>query len=122
VSHAILRWLAEVKIETALIDPGKPRQNADNESFNGKFECLSMKWFRSRIEARVVVEIWRRDYNAVRPHSSLDYHTPPEFAGITNPPTRGPSSSSRWYEIPGASQPFAELACSAFEPLQWRRA
>jgi putative transposase len=60
VSHAILRWLAEVKIETALIDPGKPRQNADNESFDGKFECLSMKWFRSRIEARVVVEIWRR--------------------------------------------------------------
>jgi putative transposase len=91
VSHAILRWLAEVKIETALIDPGKPRQNADSESFNGKFrdECLSMKRFRSRIEARVVVEIWRRDYYAVRPHSSLDDHTPPEFAGITNPPTRG---------------------------------
>jgi putative transposase len=81
VSHAILRWLAEARIETALIDPGKPWQNGADESFNGKFrdECLSMEWFRSRAEARVVVEIWRRHYNAVRPHSSLDYRTPLEF-------------------------------------------
>jgi integrase-like protein len=102
----------------------RPRQATAErryESFNGKFECLSMKWFRSRIEARVVVEIWRR-LQCRWPHSSLDYHTPPEFAGITNPPTRGPSSSSRWYELPGARQPFAELACSAFKHLQWRRA
>jgi len=81
VSHAILEWLAEAKIDTALIDPGKPWQNGDNESFNGKFrdECLSMEWFRSRIEARVLIEIWRRHYNNVRPHSSLDYRTPIEF-------------------------------------------
>ncbi len=81
VSHAILGWLAEAKIETALIDPGKPWQNGDNESFNGKFrdECLSMEWFRSRTEALVLIEIWRRHYNEVRPHSSLDYRTPHEF-------------------------------------------
>ena len=81
VSHAILSWLAEAKIETALIDPGKPWQNGDNESFNGKFrdECLSMEWFRSRKEAAVLIEIWRRHYNEVRPHSSLDYRTPIEF-------------------------------------------
>jgi len=81
VSHAILGWLAEAKIETALIDPGKPWQNGDNESFNGKFrdECLSMEWFRSRKEAAVLIEIWRRHYNDVRPHSSLDYRTPIEF-------------------------------------------
>ena len=42
-------------------------------------ECLSMEWFRSRIEARVLIEIWRRHYNNVRPHSSLDYRTPIEF-------------------------------------------
>ena len=81
VSTAILAWLAEAKIDTALIDPGKPWQNGADESFNGKLrdECLSMEWFRSRTEARVLIEIWRRDYNGVRPHSSLNYRTPTEF-------------------------------------------
>ena len=81
VSHAILEWLAKEHIETALIDPGKPWQNGDNESFNGKFrdECLSLEWFRSRAEARVVIETWRRHFNNVRPHSSLDDLTPIEF-------------------------------------------
>src|SRR5438128_2357346 len=73
VSTAILEWLAAVKIETAFVDPGKPWQNGDNESFNGKFrdECLNMEWFRSRREAAVLIEVWRRHYNQVRPHSSL---------------------------------------------------
>ena len=68
-------------IETAHIDPSKPWQNGDNESFNGKFrdECLSLEWFRSRDEARVVVEVWRRHYNHERPHSSLKDLTPIEF-------------------------------------------
>lgn len=81
VSHAILEWLAKERIETALIDPDKPWQNADNESFDGKFrdECLSLEWFRSRVEARVVIETWRRHYNHVRPHSSLEEVTPIEF-------------------------------------------
>ena len=81
VSHAILEWLGKEKIETALIDPGKPWQNGDNESFNGKFrdECLSLEWFRSREEARVVIETWRCHYNHVRPHSSLKDLTPIEF-------------------------------------------
>jgi len=81
VSSAILAWLAEAKINTALIDPGKPWQNGADESFNGKLrdECLSMEWFRSRTEARVLIEIWRRHYNDVRPHSSLAYRTPTEF-------------------------------------------
>jgi putative transposase len=81
VSHAILEWLDNEKIETALIDPGKPWQNGDAESFNGKFrdECLSLEWFRSREEARVVIETWRRHYNHVRPHQSLEDLTPIEF-------------------------------------------
>jgi len=81
VSHAILAWLADARVETALIDPGKPWQNGDNESFNGKFrdECLSLEWFRSRAEARIVIETWRRHYNHVRPHSSLKDLTPIEF-------------------------------------------
>ena len=81
VSRAILEWLANERIETALIDPGKPWQNGMDESFNGKFrdECLSIEWFRSRAEARVLIEVWRRHYNQVRPHSSLEDLTPIEF-------------------------------------------
>ena len=81
VSRAILEWSTEAGIGTALIDPGKPWQNGTDESFNGRLrdECLSIEWFRSREEARVVIEAWRQHYNAVRPHSSLNYLTPHEF-------------------------------------------
>ena len=81
VAAAILRWLADAQIDTALIDPGKPWQNATDESFNGKFrdEFLSLQWFRNRVDAKVGIEQWRRHYNDVRPHSSLGYLTPLEF-------------------------------------------
>jgi putative transposase len=81
VSTAVLRWLVETKIETAHIAPGKPWQNGTDESFNGRFrdECLNLEWFRSRPEAAVIIESWRRHYNGVRPHSSLGYLTPNEF-------------------------------------------
>jgi len=81
VSQAILEWLASESIGTAHIDPGKPWQNGADESFNGKLrdECLSMEWFRTRAEAKAVIESWRRHYNQVRPHQSLDDLTPIEF-------------------------------------------
>jgi putative transposase len=81
VSRAILEWLADEKINTALNDLGKPWQNGTDESFNGKFrdECLSLEWLRSHEEARVVIETWRRHYNHVRPHQSLEDLTPIEF-------------------------------------------
>lgn len=81
LSRAILKWLAQEKIETALIEPGKPWQNGTNESFNGKFrdERPSMEWFRNRVDAKIVIESWRRHYNEVRPHSSLGNLTPAEF-------------------------------------------
>jgi len=81
VSRAVLRWLSATNIETIAIDPGKPWQNGTDESFNGKFrdECLSVEWFRSRREAKVIIENWRQHYNLVRPHSSLEYRTPVEF-------------------------------------------
>jgi putative transposase len=85
VSRALLEWITSQGIETALIDPGKPWQNGATESFNGKFrdvrdECLSLEWFRSRAEAKVVIETWRKHFNEVRPHSSLGYLTPAAFA------------------------------------------
>ena len=90
VSRAILRWLSRENIETAAIDPGKPWQNGLNESFNGKFrdECLAMQWFTNRFDAKILIEEFRREYNEVRPHSSLGQLTPVEFKqsiSTTNP-------------------------------------
>jgi putative transposase len=81
VSRAVLKWLVQANIDTAHIDPGKPWQNGNNESFNGKFrdECLSMEWFRNRIDAKITIEQFRRQFNEVRPHSSLGQLTPAEF-------------------------------------------
>ena len=91
VSKALLSWIVAQGIGTALIEPGKPWQNGVSESFNGKFrdECLSLEWFRSRTEAKVIIETWRRHYNEVRPHSSLGYLTPNEFVA------RLPKAASR---------------------------
>jgi putative transposase len=81
VSRAILKWLRDENIQTALIDPGKPWQNGMNESFNDMFRdgCLSMEWFRNRLDAKIVIESWRRHFNEVRPHSSLKNLTPAQF-------------------------------------------
>ncbi|AOF80478.1 integrase core domain protein [Methyloversatilis sp. RAC08] len=81
VSTRLLQWAAGEGLQMALSQPGKPWQNGTDESFNGKFrdECLSMEYFRNRTEARVVIEQWRRHYNAVRPHSALGYLTPAQF-------------------------------------------
>ena len=91
VSRALLAWIVDQGAGTALIDPGKPWQNGTGESFNGKFrdECLSLEWFRSRAEARVTIEAWRRHYNEVRPHSSLGYLTPAAFAAEVPPISTG---------------------------------
>ena len=90
VSAAVLRWLGDEDIDTAFIAPGKPWQNATDESFNGRFrdECLNQEWFRNRREAKVIIEQWRRHYNDVRPHSSLGYLTPTEFRRQLPPTTR----------------------------------
>lgn len=81
VSRAVLRWMTAEDVQTAFIDPGKPWQNGTNESFNGRFrdECLGIEWFRSRSEAKAIIENWRRHYNNVRPHSSLGGISPNEF-------------------------------------------
>jgi len=77
----LLEWAVEQGLHNLHIEPGKPWQNGTNESFNGKFrdECLAMNWFYSREHAKVIIETWRKHYNLIRPHSSLDYQTPSEF-------------------------------------------
>jgi putative transposase len=106
VSKALLSWIVAQGIGTALIEPGKPWQNGVTESFNGKFrdECLSLEWFRSRAEAKVIIETWRRHFNEVRPHSSLDYLTPNEFvARLANPASR--SATGQGAAVCGPSRP-----------------
>ena len=90
VSRAVLRWLAQSNIDTACIDPGKPWQNGSNESFNGKFpdECLSIQWFKSRIDAKILAEEFRRQYNEIRPHSSLSKLTSAQFKHTWRQQTR----------------------------------
>ena len=80
-SRVLDQWAYEHGVELHFIQPGKPVQNAFVESFNGKFrdECLSMQWFKNRIDAKILIEEFRREYNEVRPHSSLAQLTPAEF-------------------------------------------
>jgi len=84
VSRAMAAWCEQQNILLRFIDPGKPMQNGYVESFNGRFrdECLNANWFLSLAQARTTIETWRCDYNGERPHSSLDYRTPNEFATL----------------------------------------
>lgn len=81
-SKALDQWAYAHGVQLKLIQPGKPTQNAYIESFNGKFrdECLNEHWFRDLGHAREEIANWRMDYNSERPHSSLNYMTPAEFA------------------------------------------
>ena len=81
-SRHFLAWCEEQGITVIHIQPGKPMQNGHVESFNGRFrdECLNANWFVNLADAKRKIESWRIEYNAERPHSSLAYRTPEEFA------------------------------------------
>jgi putative transposase len=81
-SRHFLAWCEEQKIQLIHIQPGRPMQNGRVESFNGRFrdECLNANWFQTLMDAQQKVERWRCEYNLERPHSSLGYLTPMEFA------------------------------------------
>ena len=94
-----VEWCKERGLTVLHIQPGKPVQNGHVESFNGRFrdECLNANWFVNLADARRKIEAWRKEYNGERPHSSLAYRTPEEFAKIcseltsrmaANPPDR----------------------------------
>jgi len=78
--RALDQWAYGRGVQLRFIEPGKPMQNGLAESFVGRLrdECLNEHWFTGLADARRTVEAWRRDYNAVRPHSSLGYRTPTE--------------------------------------------
>jgi putative transposase len=74
----VREWLGWVSVKTLYIEPGSPWENGYIESFNGKLwdELLNLEIFDTVLEAKVLVERWRRHYNALRPHSSLGYGPP----------------------------------------------
>ena len=82
VSKALDRWAYENGVTLDFSRPGKPTDNAFIESFNGRLrdECLNAHWFLSLADARAKIEAWRRDYNESRPHTSLGWMTPVEYA------------------------------------------
>ncbi|PCD75521.1 integrase core domain-containing protein, partial [Pseudothioclava arenosa] len=100
-SRAILKWADENTVPWHYIDPGRPQQNAFIESFNGSLrdELLNEEIFDSLDDARRKLALWRYDYNAVRPHSSLKNLTPQQ-ARRTLEQFEGPA--------PGALAPDAE--------------
>lgn len=77
-------WAYETDVKLSFIRPGKPVENAYIESFNGRFrdECLNEHWFVSMRHARRLIEEWRIEYNTERPHSSLGYLAPAQFARV----------------------------------------
>ncbi len=81
-SRHFLAWAVERQIEVIHIQPGKPTQNGRIESFHGRLreECLRVSWFQNLFDARRKIAAWHKEYNEERPHSSLGYRTPKEFA------------------------------------------
>ena len=77
-AREIRKWLSRLGVKTLFIEPGSPWENGYIESFNGKLrdELLNREVFTTLTEARVLIEQWRREYNQIRPHSSLGYRPP----------------------------------------------
>jgi putative transposase len=92
-SRCFIAWCLDRQIELVHIRPGKPVENAHVESFHGRLreECLQVSWFLNLFDARRQIETWRGHYNTDRPHSSLGYRTPEEFAALSR--AAGPFSA-----------------------------
>jgi putative transposase len=77
-AKAVRSWLERFGVQTLFIEPGSPWENGYNESFNGKLrdELLNGEIFTTLLEAKVLIENWRKEYNQFRPHSSLNYQPP----------------------------------------------
>jgi len=117
-SNAVLKWAQENGVEWHYIAPGKPQQNGFAESFNGKLrdECLNEHVFSSLAQARRIIEAWRIDYNTARPHSSLGYLTPEEFAAgwhAAYDKQRQPDPAPR----PATGRDAAVIGASASRPV-----
>ena len=117
-SRHFLAWCMEQKIELVHIQPGRPMQNGRVESFHGKLrdECLRVSWFGNLFEARRKIAAWREEYNEERPHSSLGYRTPAEFAREAGG-GKGCGKAAAWKSENHFSTPLENPAEGAGFPL-----
>jgi putative transposase len=110
VAHAVTRWLYQAGVKTLFIAKGSPWENGYVESFNSRFrdELLNRELFVGLEDARWVVDRWRLDYNHLRPHSSLDYQTPAEFAArrLTSAPKSASATPQLTSPLRQGSGPF----------------
>jgi len=86
-AQPVREWLARLGVKTLFIEPGSPWENGYIESFNGKMrdELLDREIFYSVKEAQVLIELWRKEYNHIRPHSALAYRPPAPVAVLFTP-------------------------------------
>ncbi len=77
-AKAVRNWLGKLGVKTLFIEPGSPWENGYIESFNGKLrdELLNREIFDTLLEARVLKNRWKKEYNQIRPHSGLNYRPP----------------------------------------------
>ena len=108
IADALRQWLDRVVVETLYIEPGSPWENGYAESFHSRFrdEFLAMEIFDSVRDAQDLTATWKDDYNTQRPHSSLDYLTPVEFAAACA------ASTSAKASVPAAHAGSLGLTCS----------
>ena len=92
------QWASDNHVQLQFIEPGKPIQNAFIESFNSRLreECLNEHVFVSLDDARRKIEHWRVQYNRHRPHSSLGYLSPEEFASGNRQLRSEPAARTAW--------------------------
>ncbi len=78
IAKAVCKWLEDLEVKTLFIEPGSPWENGYIESFNGKLrdELLNREIFTTLLEAKILIEDWRKHYNHLRPHSALGYKPP----------------------------------------------
>jgi putative transposase len=104
-ANALRDWCRFTRTGTSYIEPGAPWQNPYVESFGSRLrdELLAVEAFSSLLEARVLVEDWRIEYNIVRPHSALGYLTPTDYAKAWT--ATHPALSWQVDQQPGSAQP-----------------
>jgi putative transposase len=118
IAQAIRRWLERTDVKSLYIEPGAPWENGYAESFNSRLrdELLNVEVFETVAEAQTLAAAWRAEYNHRRPHSSLGYQTPAEFAtkcarAVSPAPLRSTGLTAR--PSPG------EIRCNQYSHNPW---
>ena len=101
-AQVVREWLGRIGVKTLFIEPGSPWENGYVESFNGKLrdELLNGEIFYTLKEAEVLIERWRKQYNRVRPHSSLGYRPPAPEAMLLQPAALRSAGSNNLLSAP----------------------